>query len=261
MKNIIPLIAAVILGLAAVYLVSRLLVTNKEAEKEPQVSVVIAARDLAAGEEIQPGACSFKNIPQSVVPKSALLWDNVSLTYGQVLPHDIKQGAYIHFEDIRLNVSLADCVTAGKWLIPVTFSDPTLVKMLKPQDEIAIAAACAEVKKKAPAEQKPEDQDDVPGAAELEQNREMVVLFPCVEVIRESGGSTSTIFVSLPPRQATILLAAQREAELYPILRRRNDTSARNRREIGTVNAETFKKIRSGLETAELPDTTSYQMK
>ena len=267
MKNIIPLIVAVILGLAAVYIVSRTLITQENAEQEPQVSVVIAARDLVAGEELQPGSCSFKNLPKSAVPETSLLWDNVNLEYGQKLPHDIKQGSYILFEDIQLNVALADCVSGGRWLIPVTFSDPTLVKMLRPQDEIAIAASYAD-KEKAPVKQNSEIVDQEQPAAvetEAEESRETVVLFPCVEVIgldnekglfREACSSTATIFVCLPPRQAMILLAAQREAELYPILRRRNDSAAMNRRDIGAVNSKTFQKLRSGLETAELPDST-----
>jgi len=268
MKNIIPLIVAVILGLAAVYIVSRTLITQENSEQEPQVSVVIAARDLVAGEELQPGSCSFKNLPKSAVPETSLLWDNVNLAYGQKLPHDIKQGSYILFEDIQLNVALADCVSGGRWLIPVTFSDPTLVKMLRPQDEIAIAASYAD-KEKAPVKQQDSEivDQEQPAAVETEteESRETVVLFPCVEVIgldnekglfREAGSSTATIFVCLPPRQAMILLAAQREAELYPILRRRNDSAAMNRRDIGSVNSKTFQKIRSGLETAELPDST-----
>ena len=143
MKNVIPLIVAVILGLAAVYVVSHFLLENKSTDQETQVSVVVAARDLEAGEELLPGACSFKNVPESAVPQSAIMWESVSLTYGQKIPHAIKRGNYVLFEDIQLNLSLADCVASGKWLIPVTFSDPTLVKMLRPQDEIAIAASYA----------------------------------------------------------------------------------------------------------------------
>jgi len=274
MKNIIPLIVAVILGLTAVYLVSRILVTNKEAAQEPQVSIVIAARDLDAGETLQPGACTFKNIPQSAAPKSALLWENVSFTYGQTIPNGIKQGDYIRFEDLQLNVTLANCVTPGKWLIPVTFSDPTLVKMLRPQDEIAIAASYEEAQQ-SPKTANPSGAEinmaaATAAAANVGRKRETIILFPCVEIIgianekglfREAGSSSSTVFVSLPPRQATILLAAQREAELYPILRRRNDSSARNRSEIGSVNAQTFQNVRANLETAKFSETNVNQDK
>ena len=272
MKNIIPLIVAVLLGLAAVYMVSRVLIENKDTEQEAQVSVVVAARDLDAGEEILPGACSFKNIPESAVPKSAILWDSVSLTYGQKLPRAIKRDNYIMFDDIQLTISLADCVSSGKWLVPVTFSDPTLVKMLRPQDEIAIAATYAHTSVVQP-KLTTEELIENPEAAtktDLKEERETIILFPCIEVIgldnsnglfRESGNQTATIYVSLPPRQATILLAAQHEAELFPILRKRNDPSVRDRAEIGSVNSKTFENVRSGLETAILSSETSTSTK
>jgi len=266
MKNVIPLIVAVVLALAAVYLVSRVLVNKDDAAKEKQVSVVIAARDLEAGEELGPGSCTFKSIPVSVQPKNALKWENVSLIFGQKLPQRIVEGDYIQLTDLQLNFSLADCVEIGKWLIPVTFSDPALVKMLMPEDEIAIIASYADTKTVLPTAAEgaaPLTDAQIAAQTQIKQSRETVVLFPCVKVtglanergnFRESGGSTATIFVSLPPRQATILLAAQREAELYPVLRKRNDPSARNRRELGGVNAITTEELRSKLETNKLPD-------
>jgi|GEM_PF-549294 len=267
MKNIIPLIVAVVLALSAVFLVSRFLVQKDTGSKEPQVSVVIAARDLDRGEELTPGSCSFKSIPRSAMPKSALLWENVGLAYGQKLPYKVPEGDYIQLTNLQLNVTLADCVEKGKWLIPVTFSDPALVKMLMPEDEIAIVASYTDTKLTSQNADRPMPMTPTEQAlnAKLSQRRETVVLFPCVKVtglgndngsFREAGGSTATIFVSLPPRQATILLAAQREAELYPVLRQRNDSSAKNRRELGAVNAKTFDMIRSNLETNELPDAT-----
>ena len=273
MKNVIPLVVAVILGLSAVYLVSHALVKNESSGREDEVAVVIAARDLVPGDEINPGACSFKKIPRSAQPRGALLWDNVSLIYGQTVPVRISQGDFIEMSDLQLNVSLADCVAKGLWLVPVTFSDPTLVKMLMPEDEIAIVASRAEAVL-TPGKAKGTGDPNVVVQApvkELElanisvsQQRETTVLFPCVKVIgiagengaflNRGGSASSTIFVALPPRQATMLLAAQRESELYPVLRRRNDPSAMNRREIGVVNAATFVKMRTGLEPVEVPD-------
>ena len=276
MKNVIPLVVAVILGLSAVYLVSHALVKNEGSGKEEEVAVVIAARDLVPGDEINPGACSFKKIPRSAQPRGALLWDNVSLIYGQTVPVRVSQGDFIMMSDIQLNVSLADCVSKGLWLIPVTFSDPTLVRMLMPEDEIAIVSSRADAvvtPVKADAGENGngivQQVSAVPGmpaenSVSVSQNRETMVLFPCVKVIGiagengaflgRGGASSSTIFVALPPRQAALLLAAQRESELYPVLRRRNDSSARNRREMGVINSGTFAKLRAGLESVEIPD-------
>ena len=51
-KNIIPLIVSVMLGLAAVYFVSKLLFEKEKTETEAKVSVVVAARDLDANDEL-----------------------------------------------------------------------------------------------------------------------------------------------------------------------------------------------------------------
>ena len=63
-----------------------------------------------------------------------------------------------------------------------------------------------------------------------------------------------TIILSLSPKQAMTLTAAQRRMELYPALRRANDVNAQRRRDVGIIDETTFMKIRQGLETVELPD-------
>ena len=68
MKNIIPLIVSVVLGLAAVYVVSKLLFEKGKTDTEPRISVVVAARDLDAYDELTHGTLTYKDIPQSAVP-------------------------------------------------------------------------------------------------------------------------------------------------------------------------------------------------
>ena len=259
MKNIIPLVVSVILGLAAVYLVSRLLFENKNADLENKVSVVVAARDLDARDELSQGSLTYKDIPESAVPRNALLWENVGLAYGQQLPHAVSQDDYILMTDIRIQTTLGDCARQGEWTVPVTFSDPALVKMLMPDDEIAIISTYVSQNVSIDKDMTVSDGSGV----KMTESRETSVLLPCVRVIgianeqgsfRESGGSSGTVFVSLPPQQAMILIAAQRESELYPVLRKRNDSVALNRKDGGVVNADTFAKIRKGLVPAELAE-------
>ena len=258
MKNIIPLVVSVVLGLAAVYLVSKLLFEKEKTDTENKVSVVVAARALDAHDELSQGSLTYKDVPQSAVPRNALLWENVSLAYGQQLPHAVSQDDYILMTDIRIQTTLSDCARQGEWTVPVTFSDPALVKMLMPDDEIAIISSYVS---RDVAVDKNMTVSDGSGV-KMTDSRETSVLLPCVRVIgianergsfREGGSSGGTIFVSLPPQQAMILIAAQRESELYPVLRKRNDSAALNRKDGGVVNAETFMKIRKGLVPAELP--------
>lgn len=270
MKNIIPLVVSVFLGLAAVYIVSKLLFEQEDAGTEDMVSVVVAARDLDANDDLLEGSLTYRDIPLSAMPKNALLWENVGLAYGQTLPHAVAQDDYILMTDIRIQTTLSDCARQGEWTVPVTFSDPALVKMLMPDDEIAIISTYVSQSAPRTAAAPPASEDPLSATtgelSELrsgEGSRETSVLLPCVRVIgidnehgsfRESGGSSGTIFVSLPPQQAMILIAAQRESELYPVLRKRNDSAALNRKDGGVVNSSTFRKIRTGLVPAELPE-------
>jgi len=259
MKNIIPIIVSVALGLAAVYVVSKLLFEEKQIDAEPRVAIVVAARDLESHDELQQGSLTYKDIPQSAIPRNALLWENVSMAYGQQIPRDISRGDFILINDIKISTTLADCAKAGEWTIPVTFSDPALVKMLSPDDEIAIVCTYT-TKKIVSAKAQLDGQNQ---AFDIDSSRETSVLLPRVRVIgvandkgsfRESGTSSGTIFVSLPPQQAMILIAAQRESELYPVLRKSSDSSALNRKDAGVVNSETFANMRKGLGTAVLPE-------
>ena len=243
MKNIIPLVVSVVLGLAAVYIVSKLLFEKENTDQEKKVSVVVAARALDAHDELSQGSLTYKDVPLSAVPKNALLWENVSLAYGQQLPHAVSQDDYILMTDIRIQTTLSDCTRQGEWTVPVTFSDPALVKMLMPDDEIAIISTY--VKKDVVIDRNMTVSDGSGVKIGIANDHGS---------FREGGSSSGTIFVSLPPQQAMILIAAQRESELYPVLRKRNDSVALNRKDGGVVNESTFAKIRKGLTPAELPE-------
>ncbi len=179
MKNIIPLVVSVILGLAAVYIVSKLLFEQEKTDTEKKISVVVAARDLAARDELSEGTLTYKDIPESAVPRNALRWENVSLAYGQQLPHAVSRDDYILMTDIRIQTTLSDCTRQGEWTVPVTFSDPALVKMLMPDDEIAIISTYVSSRVTVDKEMTQSDGSGV----KMTESRETSVLLPCVRVI------------------------------------------------------------------------------
>ena len=96
----------------------------------------------------------------------------------------------------------------------------------------------------------------------------MSVLFPCVRILDVGRGDAirrtedyggETIIVSLTPRQAMTLAAAQRKMELFPALRRANDVNALRRRDVGVVDEKTFQELKQNLETVVLPDGSEKQ--
>lgn len=115
MKNIIPLVVSVVLGLAAVFVVSKTLFDRKETKDEATISIIVAARDIDSDEELVEGSLTYRDIPKSVLPHGALLWENVAMIYGQRAQHSIARSDYILISDIQLKISLGDCSKEGEW--------------------------------------------------------------------------------------------------------------------------------------------------
>ena len=258
MKNIIPLIIAVVLGCAAVFAVMRVIKSGSGDADRQYVDVVAAARDITPkDDEIKDSWLMKRRVEVSALPAKAILWSQANRVVRQKTLRTIAKGDYILANDISgIEVRLSDAVAEGEWAIPVTFADSALVKFLQPGDEIAILGSfkLAEEKRKL-------DQSEKPDVVERQATS---VIFPCVRILdigkgdavrrNEDGIGVGTIVVALSPQQAATLVAAQREMELYPALRRSNDMSAQRRRDVGLVNEETFKTLKSGLETIKLPD-------
>lgn len=273
MKNSIPLILSVLLGLAAVFAVSRLSSGKDNSSGERMVAVTVASGNLSSLDELNEGALTFVEMPESSVPRGALLWERVAVAYGQRPQRNIDKGDYLMISDIRSRLTLADCAKDGEWMIPVTFADAALVSMLAPDDEIAIlatySAGATDLAATLSGATNMTELAALAVAAEKDANKQTVVLLPCVKVLglassdgnfrRSSASGTSTIFVSLPPQQAAAVVAAQQFAELHPVLRRRDDPSARNREAGGIVTEKTFENMTKCLTTVELPSTSVRQ--
>lgn len=257
MKNTIPLIVAVIFGLAAVYGVSRLIATNTAEVEKNFVMVVAAAKDITPRDgEIKESWITRRRVEISSLPSKAILWKEANRVIGQAVTRTVSRGDYLLATDISgVDVRLANAVAPGEWAVPVTFANAKLVKFLKPGDEIAIMAASS-------AKNTSETRNKNEKNREVKQDT-MSVLFPCVRILdigkgdglrREEGYGGDTIILALSPRQAMTIVAAQRTMELYPALRRANDTNARRRRDVGIVDAKTFGELKQNLDSVVLQD-------
>lgn len=273
MKNSIPLVLSIILGLAAVFAVSRMSSGKGGSSGERMVAVTVASENLSSLDELKEGSLTFVEMPESSAPRGALLWDRVAVAYGQRPQRDIDKGDYLMVSDIRSRLTLADCAKEGEWMIPVTFADAALVPMLTPDDEIAILASYSasgtDLAATLSGATNMTELAALAVAAEKGANKKTVVLLPCVKVLgiatgdgnfrRPSTSGTSTIFVSLPPQQAAAVVAAQQFAELHPVLRRRNDPSAMSREAGGIVTGKTFENMTKRLTTVEMPSAAVRQ--
>ena len=250
MKNFIPLILAVLLGLAAVLAVGRLLQARKQAA-EKTTTVVAVTRDVTAGEQLTSDSLMEKKIPVSARPAQAIFWTRAEMVVGQKALRSIAAGDYVLLSDVGLSRSMADIVGEGEWAVSLTVPAGGIARIVQPGDEVAVIGTF-KIKSQVKTA-------DLAAAPEEIAREATLVLFPRVRVLDvgtlSTGGEQTAgeLILSLPPQQAQVLVAAQAKARLTLALRRPGDEGAVNRLDTGMVNVETFDKLLQGLEAFELP--------
>lgn len=250
MKNFIPIILAVLLGLAAVLAVSRMIARNKLPPAE-ESWVVAAQRDLKKGDAVKLDSLLKKVIPSSAQPADAILWSKRGDAVGQVLQRDVITGDYIRLSDLDLSQGMAGLVGAGEWAVTLNVGSSGIGRSIQPGDEVAVIATF--------------DREVVARTADTSQAPQKttesvtLVLFPRVRVLANSaapgrGEGGSEVILALPPQQAQVLIAAQRKAELTLALRRLGDASAQSRSDVGVVDQSTFQELLKGVKSVNVPD-------
>ena len=140
MKNVIPIVVAVVLGLAAVYAVSRTM-ADKDDRVEKNVAVVASSRGLQPRDVLTEALISPRVVSVNALPAQHITWENRNMILGQQMLNSVSRGDYILLSDVGLTRSKGQIVGDGEWGVPVSFADATLVKMLQAGDEIAIVAS------------------------------------------------------------------------------------------------------------------------
>jgi len=251
MKNFVPLILAVLLGLAAVLAVGRLLSARKQA-KEKTTTVVAAARDIDEGQILSADVVMKREIPASAMPAQSIYWSRSEMVLGQKALRRIAQNDYVLLSDIGLSRSLAAIVGEGEWAVSISVPKQGVSRVVRPGDEVAIIGTFEITTQVETA--------DLSAPAEQAEKEATLVLFPRVRVLDVGGASAgpgadtgSEIIVSLPPQQAQVLIAAQRKAQLTLALRRPDDEATINRLDAGMVDEATFDALLEGLKSVKVP--------
>lgn len=242
MKNIIPLVTAVLLGLAVVFAVNKTMKSN-ERPQEAMSKVLTVTSEINAGDPIQKSNIKVKEIPESAVPKNCIAEGNMASILNQRAKRKIMSGDYLLYSDLELDQSKSRELGDGQWGCPVTFADSVLLKMLQPGDDIAIIGTFVYRERKKIGK-------DVDGEEKVTEKTVTAVIFPCVTILDIRGG---TVLLSLPPKQAIALTAIQKKAKLYPILRKKKDGNALNRMNGGKFEDSALTNMIKGLQGIEIP--------
>ena len=244
-NNMIPLVLAVILALAAVFAVNRLISQRSFMAGEEMIDVVVATRSLTAGEMILDGAVTRKRIPKSAAPMKAISWSQVDMIMNQKMKVPVSQGDYIVLDDIGVGRGLSDMVGDGEWAVSISLNGGAITNRLRPGDEIAIIGTFSASS---------ENESIIVGAkSNARKKRITTTILPRVRIISISGESNSNIVLALSPEQAQLLIDAQRVASLYPVLRRPGDNTNIDRLKTGMVDSVTYDKLLSGQKRIEVP--------
>lgn len=199
-NNMIPLVLAVILALAAVFAVNRLISQRSFMAGEEMIDVVVATRSLTAGEMILDGAVTRKRIPKSAAPMKAISWSQVDMIMNQKMKVPVSQGDYIVLDDIGVGRGLSDMVGDGEWAVSISLNGGAITNRLRPGDEIAIIGTFT---------LKEEKKSAVLGQDGKESSRRITtVILPQVRIIALDGGKQQggdEFVLSLPPQQAQML--------------------------------------------------------
>lgn len=234
MKNIIPLITAVLLGFAAVFAVSYT-IKQQDKPEEKMRDVLIVTASIAKG-EILENKIAVKSVPESAAPKNCIDASGFTHASNQRATRAITKGDYLQTFDI-LDQSKSSTLGDGQWGVPVSFSDASLLKMLRPGDDIAIIGTFTY------QQEVPDKNADA--AARFVTKNVTAVIYPRVNILEISG---NTVLLSMPPRQAIALTAIQRKASLYPLLRKKDDEYALNRKDGGKFEDSALADMLKGLD-------------
>ncbi len=254
MKNMIPLIVAVVLGLAAVFAVSRALSKNGTRQYGKEVSVLVANGNLKRGSVMSSENFRRAVVPSAYVPKQHILGDQDASILGQTLVRDIAAGDYILWNDFGRQSSVGESVGEGEWAVPVSFENARqFAKQLKPGDEIAVVGMF-EIQ-----EEVKSTSADARAKPETVKRTVTTVLFPQVRIM--SMSSDGSVLLSLPPQQALVAIAAQKQARLFVVLRRPHDGKATSRRDNGQFDNQAFVDMLQGCPKVQVPDQPSNKAK
>ncbi len=216
MKNTIPLIIAVIFGLAAVLAVSHA-IAKKDNARGKTVAVLKASRTLKAGDTLGANDYVSHSIPADVyIAGQQVRYEDRNMVEGLKLNHDVMQRSFIMMSDFEVADSPSADVGLGEWAVPVHFADGTLLNYIQRGDEIAIVLWLKIQRTEAASR-------DLSAGSRTVEQQEARVLFPRKRVMNKIQNG---VILSLPPQEAMTLLAAQRAGELYPVLRRRGDSGS-----------------------------------
>jgi len=236
MQSRMPIIVALIAGLAAILLLNLYVGSLQESLRPNLTPVIVTARQLPAGTVLDAKDIAQAMRPTDALPKLAIKWEERSLYLGQRLDLPVPDGDYLianYFGGIattaqRLSEKIDAKANQRALTIPVS-AQTSLERSLRPGDRIDLLITYTKTEGAAPGSK--------PGSAAVGAAK--VVTSPLLENVYilstgqfglvQTGGSYSTITILVSPDEAKLIIWAMRLGEMAIILRNPKDVALSDR--------------------------------
>ena len=238
MKNIMPLIVAVVLGALAVIGVSRYLkrMESDFNERVKPKEIVVAASDIKVGQTIVTEMLATRTFPEDMIPQQAVLPQDVNDIIGQPVARDIYKGEPILWTSVgtpKEQKRLSDSLKTGERAYTVAMSPESLVDCyVQPNDKVDILVTfdVPYTKKIAVTDEKGTRsvEEDATKKATIILLQNVTVLAAGKSFNKDSGVSSEdygSITFSLAPRECLLLDFIKKHGELSLMLRNSEDYS------------------------------------
>jgi len=257
MKNRMPIIAAVILGIFVVFAIQSYL--KKESDKVQsqlkQERVLVVGQNLAKGTELTEAMLKWRKVPsQAMHHKAMTKEDERRQIVGRTIRTAIPRGELILWTDLEIEKrgGLSSLIPEGERAFSVEFGETSLLQL---NDRVDIIGIFNEPKTDAPG-----PVGGPSGVQFADQNSTVcIVLLQNVNVIAIGStigevyqapginqGSTLTFSLTLP--EAQLLMYATTHGELAIVLRRDGDVEVIARENLPRITMQELEKITGQLD-------------
>jgi len=256
MKNKLPLVIAILIGVASIFAIKSYIGKQEEAVREQLKGdpVVTASMDIPAGTELTLQMLVAKEVPRQFIPAQAIEGiDQVKQILGSKTSVPIHAGNLILWSDLasESHGGLSSIIPVGEGAFSVSISKGVKSDLIQPSDHVDIVGSFAV----------PKPQDPVPKTtATWRQASDIVnvVLLQNVTVLAVGGsyagqsktstgdGGDLTLALTLP--EAQLLMFAGQNGELGTVLRREGAADVVERDKLPRVTFEALEKIIGDLD-------------
>ena len=264
MKNRLPIIAAVILGIVAVVAIqSYVNRVREEAKSEFRGRPVTAARsEIRAGTVVTEEMLREIRVPDQFIPRQAITSaEEKRQVVGRTSRVDIRAGQLVLWSDLEIEKrgGLSALIPDGERAFAVEISQGVNTELLQLNDKVDIIGIFQEPPETGPAMSTP----TLPGGGVSGQTV-CVVLLQNVNVMAigstigqtyrpeganaAAGGGTITFAVTLP--EAQLLMYASGYGELALVLRREGDVRVLARKDLPRITTRSLEEVTGKLDEA-----------